>query len=112
MLAHRFSWEFHVGAVPDGLCVLHKCDNPKCVNPNHLYVGNYVDNANDRETRNRRKKIRGEEIGNSKLKEEQVKEVRASGLSCYALAKKYNVSPSLIHLVKTNRVWKHVEVAI
>lgn len=51
--AHRLSWEMHNGPAPDGLCVLHHCDNPTCVRPDHLYVGTQKQNADDRESRGR-----------------------------------------------------------
>jgi len=50
--AHKVSWEIHNGPISDNMLVLHRCDNRKCVNPNHLYLGTYSDNVCDREYRN------------------------------------------------------------
>lgn len=107
-LAHRVSWLIHTGEEADKL-VLHHCDNPKCVNPEHLYVGDHKDNARDRETRNRRRKIRGEEIGNSKLAEADVIAIRAAIGTCDELGERFGVSRSLISLIKLRKIWAHVE---
>lgn len=48
MQSHRFSWFLEKGAVPKNMCVLHKCDNPSCCNPNHLFLGTNMDNVKDR----------------------------------------------------------------
>lgn len=53
--AHRFSWTFYIGPIPKGMFVCHKCDNPSCVNPNHLFIGTRQDNTNDMMVKKRSK---------------------------------------------------------
>lgn len=74
--AHRISWQIHNGSIPDGLCVLHKCDVPACVNPDHLFLGTQADNMNDMTKKGRRQMpptAAGVENGNVKLTEMQVR---------------------------------------
>ena len=65
--AHRFSYEHYYGQIPDGMCVLHKCDNPSCVNPSHLFIGTPKDNSIDRKQKDRGYRPQGEKCANSKL---------------------------------------------
>lgn len=68
--AHRVAWESAHGPIPDGLLVLHKCDNPPCVNVEHLYLGTHADNARDRESRGRGRPQGGAFNPNSKVSEQ------------------------------------------
>lgn len=89
--------------------ILHHCDNPRCVNPKHLYVGNAKDNMKDKVLRNRQKK--GDAIPNSVLDDNKVRRIRelhAEGLSHRAIAKLLKVSHYPIGQVLRNETWKHV----
>lgn len=110
-LTHRAAWRLFVGEIPDGLCVLHKCDNPICVNPNHLFLGTQADNSNDMWVKGRGKpgKSVGEKHGMSKLNEAIVREIRTSTERGVVLAKKFGVTPTTICDVKKRRIWDHVE---
>jgi hypothetical protein len=68
--AHRVSWELSFGAVPDGLCVLHKCDNPCCVRPDHLFLGTQADNVKDMNQK-------GRSSGNVQIPDEIVRQIKA-----------------------------------
>ena len=70
--AHRVSWELFRGAIPDGLHVLHRCDNPACVNPEHLFLGTATDNMADKYRKGRQ--ARGEGVARPKLTEAKVRE--------------------------------------
>lgn len=114
MLTHRWAWLIERGAIPDGMMVLHKCDNPSCVNPEHLFLGTQTDNMRDMANKGRGvyPDTSGENNGGSKLTVETVKEIRKlyqpRKMSCTMLGKKFNISRATIHLVVQRKIWKHV----
>lgn len=79
-IASRVSWELHSGEIPNGLCVLHRCDNPKCVNPNHLFLGTHKDNSIDMIKKGRGTilslRFQGETHPRAKLTNAEVKRIR------------------------------------
>ena len=110
ILAHRFSWEQANGPIPDGLCVLHRCDNPPCVNPAHLFLGTRTDNNRDMHAKGRANPPRGERHPRARLTEEKVREIRrlaAAGISQRQIARMFGVSKGAVASVVT-RQWKHV----
>lgn len=102
---HRVAFK-HFSCDPGKLNVLHTCDEPSCWNPNHLWLGTHKDNMDDRETKGRTPK--GEGITKSKLTAEQVLTIRASSLSCSALAKQYDVAYQTIRAILFRFTWKHI----
>lgn len=113
ILAHRLSWILHKGPILDRLHVLHKCDNPSCVRPRHLFLGTQSDNNRDMTRKGRGRPIglrwrRGEAHSGAKLTTADVLEIRASAESLASCARRYNVSKKLILLVRQRKAWKHV----
>lgn len=109
--AHRASWRFYRGEIPDDLCVLHKCDVMECVNPNHLFLGTNKDNVDDKMKKGRHQPLLGESHGNSKLNDDKVLMMRgmyADGKTSYEIAKIFGVGKSMAHLVCSHQNWKHV----
>lgn len=107
-LAHRAAWWIHYGAVPEGLNVLHKCDNPACVNPDHLFLGTQNDNIQDMIRKGR--KVygvcpRGEAHGRAKLTAAQVAEIRKDPRLSSVVSEEYGVSPSQIYRVRSGANW-------
>lgn len=106
--AHRISYILKNGDIPDDLIVCHHCDNPSCVNPNHLFLGTHQDNATDRDQKGRG--ASGECSGMSKLTWEQVREIRKRYIprivSQPKLAKEYGVTHTLIGYIVRNEIWK------
>lgn len=100
--AHRFSLRHLGGGVADGQLACHKCDRPWCVNPEHLYAGNYVSNGVDAVKRGRRK--------GQKLTEADVRSIICSTMRDSDLAAQHNVSKTMIRAIKSRRKWAHVEV--
>ena len=91
--------------------VLHRCDNPLCCNPDHLFIGTVVDNARDRDCKGRNVNPRGEDHGLAVLTEERVlilRETREAGGNIAALARQWGISRSACWAAAVGRMWKHV----
>ena len=104
--AHRWAYEYYKAKIPPKMKACHTCDNPSCVNPDHLFVGTDADNARDRDKKNRTAK--GEVNGKSVLKADQIDLIRKSLLSERALAKELNVSRGTINAIRSGRTWRHI----
>jgi len=105
-IAHRLSWEFHRGGIPNGLWVLHHCDNPPCVNPAHLFLGTCADNIADRNAKGRT--AAGSRVAQSKLLEGEVEDIRAAlGRKELrrVIAARFGVSPGTIDCIAAGRTW-------
>lgn len=109
LLAHRVSWMLHQGQIPDGLDVLHSCDNPPCVNPAHLWLGTRADNNIDRHLKGRDAVLPGEKNGRAKLTSAQVLEVRAARGKQADIGRRYGIIQSTVCAIKARRLWKHLE---
>jgi hypothetical protein len=102
--AHRISWRLAHGEIPPGECVLHQCDNRLCVRPDHLYLGDRIQNAADRVKRER--VPRGEAAGWSKLTAEQVRAIRADPRRHQDIAKDYGLaSKQSVQTIKSRKTW-------
>jgi hypothetical protein len=104
--AHRFSWEYHIGPIPKGLIVCHKCDNKTCVNPDHLFLGTPADNSRDMVAKGRQ--ARGESHGRRKIGQQEADDIRnllGSGVFQEEIAKRFSVSQSLVSLIKLGKIW-------
>jgi len=100
--AHRASYELYCGKIPNEMCILHKCDTPPCVNPDHLYLGTSQENRDDKMLKNRQAR--------HKLTSDMVVDIRKkykdNSRYQWELAIEYNVSQALISCIVTNRIWR------
>jgi hypothetical protein len=105
--AHRYAFEQHHGAVPDGLFVCHRCDNPSCVRPDHLFAGTHSDNMADC-----RAKLRnniGARNGQSKLTDDEVRQIRAiRGESQQSIARRFGITQTVVSGIRRRATWRHV----
>ncbi|UOF80472.1 endonuclease [Caudoviricetes sp.] len=110
-LAHRASWRLFRTEIPAGAHILHKCDNPSCVNPTHLFLGSHADNMRDMWGKGRARPGRsmGEKHGMAKLTAEIVQEIRSSGESGVELARKFGLAATTVCDVRKRRTWKHID---
>ena len=108
--AHRFIWEFIHGKLPHRFkCVCHKCDNRRCVNPLHLFIGTPGENTRDAASKGRMPK--GSRNGNSRLKESDIpviRELLKEGKSQQFIADKFHVHQTIISDIALSKTWKHV----
>lgn len=109
ILAHRFSYFYHFGVLPNDLCVCHTCDNPSCVNPNHLFLGTRKDNMKDMVNKGRSRT--GEKHHNLKLTEELVLEIRErarNGENRNQMAREYKIHKRHLRAILSRRFWTHI----
>lgn len=102
--AHRVVWELTFGPIPEGMDVLHRCDNPSCVNPSHLFLGTQDVNIHDRDNKNRQ--AMGEHHGRHKLTLNQVREIIQSPIGSRRLARIFSVGRTTIINIRHGTTWK------
>lgn len=109
--AHRLSYEMHKGPIPDGLVVMHSCDNPACVNPDHLTVGTYKQNTADMIAKGRKRTVapKGTGNGKAKLNDGLVRYIRTSQKNAASIARELKLSENCIRGVRSGRTWSHVQ---
>ena len=109
--AHRLAWVLLRGEIPSGLCVCHSCDNPGCVNPDHLFLGTIADNNADMIAKGRDKYLRGESHPSSVLSEGDIGKIRAlyPSHSYKAIGEMFGVSSRTIAKIVKRQAWSHVE---
>lgn len=123
--AHRVAWKLTYGEIENGMLVCHKCDNRKCCNPNHLFLGTFKDNTQDMLNKGRSAwqinpppqkvklgQAKGERIGQHKLSESSIVLIRQlyrEGTTQAALSRQFKVSPSAICRAISKFTWKHIE---
>jgi hypothetical protein len=113
--AHRVSYQIHVGPIPEGLRVCHRCDHPLCVNPAHLFLGTPLDNSRDMVAKGRHRAVPslGEKHGLAKLNAQQVRDIRVryqpGQIRMIDLAREYGVNPSTVRNVINRVTWAHIE---
>ena len=117
--AHRWAYQHYLGEIPDGMCVCHKCDNPSCVNPEHLFLGTQQENMDDMLSKGRQSPPKGECSFHSTLSEKSVVLIKRflerhptergpQGGQCDFLARWFGKSKSIISDIGTGRTWRHI----
>jgi hypothetical protein len=107
--AHRFSYEYFIGEIPKGIFVCHFCDNRKCVNPEHLFLGHPKDNSKD--MLNKDRSAKGINHSQAKLTIEEVMKIKkmiAEGLRTLDIAKQFSISRQAITDIRYSRTWVHI----
>lgn len=111
VMAHRFIYERYVGPIPEGISVLHRCDNPPCCNQGHLFLGTSSDNNADRHAKGRSRGPKGERAPSAKLQACDVLKIRllaTQGMSNRNIARQFHVSSVMVGLIVRRLNWKHI----
>jgi len=108
--AYRLAWLLYRGEIPRGALVCHKCDNPPCCNPDHLFLGTHQDNCDDRERKGRSRPPLGERHAHARLTAADVLRIRALAgtRTLESLAEEYGVWNSTIYRAQSGKIWKHL----
>lgn len=115
---HRASWIAKHGPIPDGMHVLHKCDNRKCINTDHLFLGTNADNVADKVSKQRQSRDgapKGSGNGNTNLTEDDVLMIKhyiKRGDTYRAISMLYDVTVGTICNIKKGRSWSHLELGV
>lgn len=111
-LAHRWEWTRAHGPIPSGMCVLHKCDNPPCINLEHLFLGTQVDNIMDCKAKGRNKTSRnvGVKQWKAKIDEATAREIKSlkGAAPLRVLGERFGMSKQAIWDIQNGRNWKHI----
>jgi hypothetical protein len=114
---HRLIWKLLYGEIPPKMVICHKCDNPPCFNPSHLFLGTTADNAADCNRKGRHSwgipKLRGEQVHNAKFTDEQVREIKielANGGKIREIARRFHVYNQTIEKIKNGTRWGHITI--
>jgi hypothetical protein len=103
---HRVIFQRLIGSIPKGMQVLHKCDVPFCLNPDHLWLGSHTDNMRDKKKKDRVHRPHGELNGHCKLTKLEALEIKSAVIGCWKLSKRYGMSVSTIQNIRNGRIWR------
>jgi len=112
--SHRFAFAAMVGPIPEGMCVLHKCDNPPCVRPDHLFLGTHAVNMADKVAKGRANGLKGQDNPAAKLTDAEVLaiiELRREGATQAAVAVAFEIDQTVVSSILLGKRWSHLGVA-
>jgi hypothetical protein len=108
IFAHRAAYIAAHGSIPQGMDILHRCDTPLCVNPDHLFSGTHTDNMRDMIRKGRHVALRGEAHWAARITAGDALAIRASNKPHATLAARYGISKHTVHTIRSNRSWTHL----